>query len=362
MSSDPARFGSGDPGGRGRSRVLIVDDSSTIRRLLRDRLSADPRLEVVGEAADPIEARAMIKALSPDVLTLDVEMPTMNGLDFLEKLMRLRPMPVVMISTETHRGSASAIEALALGAVDCVGKPNSTGLPGETVDLADIVVQAARARVRPGGASPRITPPADFSWGGKIVLIGSSTGGVEAIETVLSGFPANCPPTLIAQHMPEAFLASFAERLAARMRPKVRLARDGEPLAQGHVFLAPGGDVHLEVRTSVSPECRLSRGEKRNGHRPSVDVLFGSAVPLAERTVAVILTGMGRDGAQELATLRAAGARTIAQDAATSVVYGMPRAALDLGGVESELPLHDIGRRILALASQHPMPAGRTAS
>ncbi|MEO1948545.1 response regulator, partial [Thioclava sp.] len=195
-------------------KVLIVDDSATMRQLIRARLANDARLVVVGEAADAFEAREKIKALSPDVITLDVEMPRMNGLDFLERLMRLRPMPVVMVSTETHSGSRAAIEALALGAIDCVGKPRSGHLEKSFETLPDILLAAANARLPQSGVERAAVRPArNFHWAGQIVLIGSSTGGVDALETILKGFPENCPPTLIAQHMPESFLASFAERL-----------------------------------------------------------------------------------------------------------------------------------------------------
>lgn len=349
MSSDRGPSGAAQhPPGR-RARVLIVDDSSTIRRLLREQLSADPRLEVVGEAADPIEARSQIKSLSPDVLTLDVEMPGMNGLDFLEKLMRLRPMPVVMISTETHRGSAAAIEALALGAVDCIGKPSSRSLPDARLRVADTVAMAATAHVRPRAQQVPAGGHAEGRrWSGQIVLIGASTGGVEAIETVLAGFPSDCPPTLIAQHMPAAFLASFASRLASRVRPRLKLAGDGDPIVQGQVYLAPGGETHLQLQFAGAgaPRCLLLAADKRNGHRPSVDVLFESALPLARRVVAVMLTGMGRDGAVGMRVLRNGGARCIAQDEETSVVYGMPRAAVETGGgrIHSAAAPHRRGR------------------
>ncbi|WP_343078857.1 chemotaxis response regulator protein-glutamate methylesterase [Ostreiculturibacter nitratireducens] len=333
-----------------KTRVLIIDDSATLRRLIRARLDADCRIEVVGEAADPYEAREKIKALSPDVVTLDVEMPRMNGLEFLARLMRLRPLPVVMISTETHRGSAAAIEALSLGAVECLGKP-APDRPGKFLeDIADVLIGAAGARLhsmvrRP----PHVVCPGDFEWNGRIVLIGASTGGVEALETVLGGFPENCPPTLITQHMPPGFLASFARRLDQHIAPRVRLASDGAPLLPGKVYLASGGETHLVVAPGYPPCCRLAGGDKRSGHRPSVDVLFESALPLAMRTVAVVLTGMGRDGAEGMATLRRAGARCIAQDESTSVIFGMPRAALELGGAEMAVPLPSITQEILRL-------------
>lgn len=332
------------------TRVLIVDDSPTIRQLIRQRLASDARLQVVGEASDPYDAREKIKALRPDVLTLDVEMPRMNGIAFLERLMRLRPMPVVMISTETHRGSEAAIEALALGAIDCIGKPAADRLPEAFVNLGELLVTAARARVREFGPRSVVQPPTGFRSNGKIVLIGSSTGGVDALETVLKGYPRDCPPTLITQHMPPGFLASFAQRLRPMVAPKVQLATEGAPVLPGHVYLAPGGDTHLKLGPGEPPRCRLCPGEKRSGHRPSVDELFDSGVALGNRVVSVLLTGMGRDGAEGMVRLRAAGARCLAQDEASCVVFGMPRVALELGGAERAVPLARISSEILALA------------
>lgn len=335
-------------------RVLIVDDSPTIRLLIRNRLAQDPRLVVVGEASDPFEAREKIKSLLPDVLTLDVEMPRMNGIDFLEKLMRLRPMPVIMVSTETHKGSAAALEALALGAVDCIGKPSFDRLDDSLAQLADLLVVAADARLRAPGPRAPVETIVDFDWNGKSVLIGSSTGGVDALETLLAGYPTNCPPTLITQHMPEGFLASFARRLASRIAPKIELATQDAPLLPGHVYLAPGGAYHLAVVPGEKPRCKLVADEKCNGHRPSVEVLFGSAVPMARRVVAVMLTGMGRDGAEAMLDLRRSGARCLAQDEASCVVYGMPRAAVENGAAETAVPITRMAREILQLCQSTP--------
>ncbi|MEI4471165.1 protein-glutamate methylesterase/protein-glutamine glutaminase [Frigidibacter sp. MR17.24] len=342
--------------GRGPVRVLIVDDSRTIRQLIRHRLQGDPRLVVVGEAEDPLVAREMIRNLSPDVLTLDVEMPRMNGLEFLERLMRLRPMPVVMISTETHENSRSAIEALALGAVDCIGKPAADRLPYGFRELADILVSAAGARLQGRVPHRAGVTPRDFLWNGKMVLVGSSTGGVDALECLLRGFPADCPPTLITQHMPPAFLASFARRLDGLVAPRVALAEEGAPIRQGEVRIAPGGTRHLAL--APGPTCRLLEGEKRSGHRPSVDILFESAVSLAPKVVATVLTGMGRDGAEGMAALRAAGARCLAQDQASSVVWGMPRAALEMGGAERAVPLARMSAELLALTGRQSARSG----
>lgn len=332
-----------------KKRVLIVDDSATIRSIIRAKLIEDPRLEVVGEACDPYEAREKIKSLNPDVLTLDVEMPKMNGIEFLEKLMRLRPLPVIMVSTETHKGSAAALEALSLGAVDCIGKPRHGDLCAAFRGLGDLLVAAASARVNPRAQRTMSTPATDFQWNGRYVFIGSSTGGVDALETILSGYPENCPPTLITQHMPESFLASFARRLDAHIAPQFSIARDRDPLLPGHVYLAPGGAFHLEVKPGSPPRCHLLQAEKVSGHRPSVDVLFRSAISLAANAVGIILTGMGRDGADGLAELRHAGGRCFAQNEETCVVYGMPRAAMEIGAAERSLPIAEVSSTILKL-------------
>lgn len=334
-------------------RVLVVDDSATMRSLISAVLSRDPEIQVVGQAGDPYEAREAIKALNPDVLTLDVEMPNMNGIEFLEKIMRLRPMPVVMVSTLTTRGAEVTLEALEIGAVDCVAKPSTGGLEGFR-ELPEKVKAASRARVRPldrvaGAPAPtRI----DHAPDGRLIAIGSSTGGVEALITILSRFPANCPPTVITQHMPESFTKSFSERLDRLCAPRVEEAADGAPLEIGRVYVAPGGDRHLEVVGGARPRCRVAEGERVNGHRPSVDVLFSSvAKTVGARAVGAILTGMGRDGARGLLEMRQAGARTIGQDEATCVVYGMPKAAFEIGAVERQAPLDKIAAELLKAVS-----------
>ena len=310
-------------------RVLIVDDSATMRSLIAATLRQDPEIEVLGFANDPIEAREAIKRLNPDVITLDVEMPHMNGLDFLEKIMRLRPMPVVMVSTLTQQGAEVTLAAMELGAVDCVGKPSAGHTAAEAFsDLPDKVKAASRARVRPfSGHVTRVEETRAYKADDVILAIGSSTGGVEALMTILSAFPSTCPPTVITQHMPATFTRSFAERLDKVCGGKVAEAWAGARLAPGHVYLAPGGETHLEVTGSTTPVCRLRQDGPVNGHRPSVDVLFDSVARLNRPAVGVILTGMGRDGAQGLLAMRQAGARTLGQDEASSVVYGMPRAA-----------------------------------
>jgi two-component system chemotaxis response regulator CheB len=337
-------------------RVVVVDDSATMRLLIRQALSADPAISVVGEAGDPLEAREAIKALNPDVITLDVEMPNMNGLDFLERLMRLRPMPVVMVSTLTTRGAEVTLAALELGAVDCVAKP-SAAAPRAFDSLADKVRAAACARVRPRSeAQPQAAvSDEDFAPADKFVAIGASTGGVEALLEIVRRLPANCAPTVITQHMPATFTKSFAERLNRASAAEVREARDGDPLSPGKVFLAPGGDSHLEVDGLTHLRCRVARGSPVSGHCPSVDVLFQSVARCAkDRAVGVILTGMGRDGAKGLLAIRDAGGRSVGQSETTCVVYGMPKAAFEIGAVERQLPLERIAGAIRQLTNRQP--------
>jgi two-component system chemotaxis response regulator CheB len=336
-------------------RTLIVDDSASMRATLNRMLSADPAIEVVGMAPEPFAAREMIKTLNPDVLTLDVEMPGMDGLSFLERIMRLRPMPVVMCSTLTARGAQVTIEALRLGAVDYVTKPSGTpeDIERDATLLCEKVKTAARSVARAGPT--RLPPQPSIAGGGgagKLIAIGSSTGGVEALIAVLQKFPANCPPTVITQHMPPTFTKSFAERLNRLCAPVVQEATDGARLEIGKIYLAPGGERHLQVANAHAPCCRLIERDPVNGHRPSVDVLFDSVAELAGRNaVGVILTGMGRDGAAGLLKMRHAGARTLGQNEKTSVVYGMPRVAYELGAVEQQLPLNAIGEEILKMTA-----------
>ena len=334
--------------------VLVVDDSATMRGLIAAALRRDPDIEVLGFANDPIEAREQVKLLNPDVITLDVEMPKMNGLEFLEKIMRLRPTPVVMVSTLTQAGAEVTIAALELGAVECIGKPVGGATPSETFkDLAEKVKAAARARVKPytGPVAP-VERQAGYQPAKDLILaIGSSTGGVEALMTVLANFPDTCPPTVITQHMPATFTKSFAARLDRICGAHVAEAHDGARLLPGHVYVAPGGDAHLEVVGSTHPTCRLRDSEPVNGHRPSVDVLFESVAKLNRPAAGVILTGMGRDGAQGLLTLRNGGARTLGQDESSCVVYGMPKAAFELGAVEKQVSLSRMGPAILNICS-----------
>ena len=335
-------------------RVLVVDDSATMRSLISSVLRRDPFVEVVGEAADAMEARQAIKTLNPDVVTLDIEMPNMTGLEFLEKIMRLRPTPVIMVSTQTSRGAPATIAALEIGAFDYIHKPSHKDIEPFR-GLADKVKAAASASVRPLGERPdmskavRLPARPAYEPDGRLVAIGSSTGGVEALITVLSNFPENCPPTLITQHMPATFTKSFADRLNRLCAPQVSEATDGAPVAPGKIYLAPGGSTHLELVGSPSSlRCRLRSSDLVNGHRPSVDVLFSSVAQIMRsNALGVILTGMGKDGAEGLFKMRQAGARTIGQDEATSLVYGMPKSAFELGAVEKQVPLHKIGFEIL---------------
>ncbi|NJC39816.1 two-component system chemotaxis response regulator CheB [Brevundimonas alba] len=335
--------------------VLVVDDSPTMRGLITAALRRDPEIEVLGSACDPLEAREAIKRLNPDVITLDVEMPNMNGLEFLEKIMRLRPMPVVMVSTLTQAGAEVTLAALELGAVDAVGKPGAGVTAMEAfADLATKVKVAARSRVRAGGGATARPAPTSATYraaADHVLAIGASTGGVEALLGIISAFPADCPATVVTQHMPATFTPSFAARLDRASAATVREATDGAPLARGCVYIAPGGEAHLEV-AGVTPRCRLVRSDTVSGHRPSVDVLFRSVAALRRPMTGVILTGMGRDGAQGLLAMRQAGAGTLGQDEASCVVYGMPKAAFELGAVERQLPLSRLPAAILDLCAE----------
>lgn len=340
-------------------RVLVVDDSSTMRGLIATALSRDPDIEVVGQAEDPLKARQAIKALNPDVVTLDVEMPNMSGLEFLEKIMRLRPMPVIMVSTLTSRGAEETVRALEIGAVDCIEKPR----PGNDHNFEELpfkVKIAASARVRPltteddkqRSAADARAAHAHYTPDGRVLAIGASTGGVEALIELLSHFPENCPPTVIAQHMPASFTKSFAHRLDRVCPAKVQEASTGSKLTPGHIFLAPGGTLHLEVSGAGDLHCRLRPGDRVNGHCPSVDVLFESvARACGAHAVGLILTGMGRDGASGLLSMRKAGARTFGQNESSCIVYGMPKAAFDIGAVEKQLPLDRLAAAIMSETS-----------
>jgi two-component system chemotaxis response regulator CheB len=337
------------------TRVLIVDDSALIRQVLTRVLESDPSITVVGAAPDPFVAREMIKALNPDVLTLDIEMPRMDGLAFLEKIMALRPMPVVMVSSLTQKGAETALRALEIGAVDYVAKP-AVGLADGMMALRDEIVSkvkaAGRARVRPlSQETPAVVQrPAGTGYRSseKLIAIGASTGGVEALHTLLGAFPPDAPAILVTQHMPPMFTVSFAKRLDQRCAITVAQAVDGERVLPGHAYIAPGSH-HLELaRSGANYVCRLHDRAPVSGHRPSVDVLFQSVAKAAGAdAVGIILTGMGKDGAEGLLTMRGAGASTIGQDEASCVIYGMPKAARDCGATEVELPIGKIAEQAL---------------
>jgi two-component system chemotaxis response regulator CheB len=319
-------------------------------------------MRVVGVAEDPYQARAMIDELKPDVLTLDVEMPHMSGLQFLEKLMRARPMPVVMISAHTQDGSAVTLQALELGAVDFVPKPRLNARLGDDYRgaVAEKIRAAFVARVQPAPASARVAPkrPAGGSAApsaqsdrcDRVIAVGASTGGTEALRALLTQFPADAPAVLVAQHMPEYFTRLLAERLNGLCQIRVQEAENNQLVRPGHAYIAPGGQ-HLRVHRSGEPgryTLRLSADNPVNLHRPSVDVLFDSAAAaLGSRAVGVILTGMGRDGAAGLLRMKQAGAYTLAQDEASSVVFGMPREAIALGAVDEVVSIHSMAERVL---------------
>jgi two-component system chemotaxis response regulator CheB len=351
-----------------------VDDSALVRQLLSEMLGQDRGIEVIGTAADPYQAREKIKALNPDVLTLDVEMPRMDGLTFLSNLMRLRPMPVLMVSSLTEKGADTTLRALELGAVDFVTKPK-TDLAHTLADYAKEIVEkvkmVAQARVRPLASAPapsaleravdpklpadavlaRTTGPRHFKTTGKIIALGASTGGTEAIKAVLTRLPVDTPGVVISQHIPEAFSAPFARRMDSVSAMTVIEARDGQQILPGHVYIAPGDRHLLVVRDGARYVCKLSDGPPVNRHRPSVDVMFRAvAQNVGPNALGVILTGMGDDGARGLKEMHDAGAATIAQDEKTSVVWGMPGEAVKHGGVDQVLPLETIASALLRLA------------
>ncbi|CAN7242680.1 MULTISPECIES: protein-glutamate methylesterase/protein-glutamine glutaminase [unclassified Variovorax] len=343
-------------------KVLCVDDSALIRSVMTEIINSQSDMSVVGTAADPLVARDLIKQTNPDVLTLDVEMPRMDGLEFLEKLMRLRPMPVVMVSSLTERGSEIALRALELGAIDFVTKPRlgvRDGLLNYTELIAGKIRVAASARLLPSRHASAQRPAADHAQEPllrspllsteKLIIIGASTGGTEAIREVLQPLPPDAPAVLIAQHMPPGFTRSFAQRLDGLCRIHVKEAEHGERVLPGYAYIAPGG-YHLSLaRSGANYVAHLDQEPLVNRHRPSIDVLFDSAAKHAgKNAIGMILTGMGKDGAEGLLRMKRAGAHTLAQDEASCVVYGMPREAVALGAVDEVSPLNEISRRVLA--------------
>lgn len=379
----------------GRIRVVVVDDSALVRSILKTVIDAQPDMQCVGVAQDPYVAREIIRELNPDVITLDVEMPRMDGLDFLEKLMRLRPMPVVMVSTLTERGAETTLRALELGAIDFVAKPRlgvAQGLQELTTEIAEKIRIAARARVSrragmapaagsatgasasngpasltsgmtrtgsaPGGAAGPASPIAASQGAAriysrvsteKIIAMGSSTGGTEALREVLSVMPADGPAVMITQHMPPGFTRNFADRLNTLCRMRVKEAEDNERVLPGHAYIAPGGRQMRVRRSGANYMVQIDDGPPVNRHKPSVDVLFRSvAEQVGKNAIGVMLTGMGRDGADAMRVMRDAGAWNLAQDEASCVVYGMPREAVAAGAVEEIVPLNKIAEHILA--------------
>lgn len=345
-------------------RVVVVDDSALVRGLLAEIIDRQPDMTCIGAASDPLVAREMIRNLNPDVITLDVEMPRMDGLDFLARLMRLRPMPVVMVSTLTERGADVTLKALELGAVDFVGKPKigvADGLRQLGADITEKIRTAARARVQRLAAAPAQAATGSAAAGKptggapmgrlsteKIVFIGASTGGTEATREVLVGLPADSPAVMITQHMPPGFTKSYAARLNGLCRIRVAEAVDGERVLPGHAYIAPGG-FHLSVeRSGANYIARVQDGAPVNRHKPSVEVLFDSAARVVGRNaLAVMLTGMGADGARAMRTMRDAGSWNIAQDEASCVVFGMPREAIAHGAADEVLPLNKIAARLI---------------
>jgi two-component system chemotaxis response regulator CheB len=364
MQSVPKTVPSGQA--KKRIKVLIVDDSALVRRMLTEMLSSDASITVLGAAHDAYDAREKIKALNPDVLTLDVEMPRMDGLTFLRNLMRLRPMPVIMVSSLTEKGAEVTLDALSIGAVDYLPKPKidlAATLADYKEELIAKVKAAASARLRATATTTASTsadailakrdPQRQLRTTERIIAIGASTGGTEAIKEVLIRLPPDTPGIVITQHIPKLFSGAFARRMDACCQVSVCEAEDGQQILRGHAYVAPG-DMHLLlVRDGARYVCRLDDGPPVNRHKPSVDVLFRSVAQQAGRNaIGVILTGMGKDGALGLKEMRDAGARTVAQDEATSIVWGMPGEAVAVGGAADVLPLGDIWSRVRQLADE----------
>lgn len=342
--------------------VLIVDDSELIRQLFRELLAFEPDIEVLGTAVDPYDAREKIKRLNPDVLTLDIEMPKMDGLAFLEKIMALRPMPVIMVSSLTKKGADATIRALELGAFDTIAKPTEQQTPQALAQFKQTLLQKIRAaasaniawRVRAAKVEKGIIPFYPAVGSRHVIAMGASTGGVETLKYIFERLPGNTPPIVITQHMPERFTKSFAARLNSVSEVRVSEAKQNDRLAPGHAYLAPG-DQHLTIAWRDGELiCNLDNGPAVSGHRPSVDVLFHSVAEVAgPRAIGVILTGMGKDGAVGLKAMREHGALTLGQNQETSIIYGMPQSAMKIGAVQHELALPEIPKRILSYCEKH---------
>jgi two-component system chemotaxis response regulator CheB len=348
-------------------KVFIVDDSALIRSVMTEIIKSQPDMDVVGVAPDPLVARDLIKQTNPDVLTLDVEMPRMDGLDFLDKLMRLRPMPVVMVSSLTERGSDITLRAMELGAIDYITKPR-LDIKSGMLDYADLLADKIRAahlgrfnldlriKLNKNKQAIQVLPPVgnQFSSSEKLIMIGASTGGTEAIKSFLMQMPSDCPGILITQHMPEGFTRSFAERLDGLCKIKVVEATHGERVLPGHAYIAPGHSHMLLGKSGANYITQLDQGLPVNRHKPSVDVLFKSAALNAgKNAVGVILTGMGKDGAVAMLSMKEAGARNFAQDEASCVVFGMPKEAIEIGAVDVIAPLAQLPALVLEHFSRH---------
>lgn len=348
-------------------RVLVVDDSATARALLVHKLEAAADISICAQASNAMEARKLIKQTDPDVVTLDIEMPGMDGLSFLEKIMELRPTPVIVVSGRTEEGAEITARALEIGAVNCYAKSrqSKTLADDDNGELIGLVREAAKARMpapkkkRQGierRAVPRATSNRAARSAPSLIAVGSSTGGIEALHTLLSGFPADCPPTVIVQHVNACFAPAIAESLNRSARPLVRMAESDLTLTRGTVYFAPGGEKHLLIAGSANGGFRtkLRAGDLISGHRPSVDALFGSVAQVAGATACgVLLTGMGEDGAKGLLKMRNQGAHTIAQDDKSCVVFGMPRAAINMGAACEVLPLGSISQNIFTSEVAH---------
>ncbi len=352
---------------RRRIKILVVDDSAIVRKILTDAISAEDDLEVVGTAPDPFIARDKILALRPDVLTLDIEMPRMDGLTFLEKLMQHHPMPVIVISSLAQASCRATLDALRIGAVEVLAKPGGPYSVGDlTADLAAKIRAAAAARVRPPQSAPQLAAQVeriheDARTPDMVIAIGASTGGTEAIQEVLMRMPASSPGVIITQHIPPVFSRAFADRLNQICAVEVREACDGDAVRPGLALVAPGNFHMLLRRTAGGYRVQIKDGPRVCYQRPSVDVMFSSVADAAGAgSIGVLLTGMGSDGAQGLLRMKSAGARTIAQDEATSVVFGMPREAIRLGAADRVLPLSAIRSAIVGYVNaRSTAPCGR---
>jgi len=344
-----------------KTTVVVVDDSALVRSILAEIINRQRDMVCIGAAADPLVAREMIRDLNPDVITLDVEMPRMDGIDFLSRLMRLRPMPVVMVSTLTERGAEVTMKALELGAVDFVAKPKigvADGIRQLADDITDKIRIAAKAHIRrapsasAASAAAAVKPESVINIGRlsteKVIFIGASTGGTEATKDVLIKLPADCPAVVITQHMPPGFTRSYAARLDSLCRISVKEAQDGERILPGHGYLAPGG-FHLSVeRSGANYIARVRDGEPVNRHKPSVEVLFESAARVVgPNALGIMLTGMGGDGAKAMKQMRDAGSYNLVQDENSCVVFGMPKEAINAGAADEVLPLDKIAARLI---------------